>query len=148
MFKKKFLWKPINWTQIFNYGQERPGSPAKKHQLDIEHSGGYPPPLTRPRKQWINFLQNSWSCPQAYSGAGRRQKLLLDGATDFLWKIWQHITTVQDWVFCPAFSWITASSVSISLYISPQPANHHAHRCKTTNLPPSLAGQLSGGMET
>ena len=30
------------------------------------------------------FLQNSWSCPQAYCGASRRQKLLLDGATNLL----------------------------------------------------------------
>ena len=30
MFKKKFFWKPINRTQIFNCGRKRPGRPAKK----------------------------------------------------------------------------------------------------------------------
>ena len=39
------------------------------------------------------FFPNSWSCPQTYLGDGRRRKLPLDGATDFLTTIWQHITT-------------------------------------------------------
>ena len=33
-------------------------------------------------------------------------------------------------------------------WTSPQPPNPPAHRCRTTILPPSLAGQVSGGMET
>ena len=30
MFKKKFVWKPINWTQIFNCGPKRLKTPLKK----------------------------------------------------------------------------------------------------------------------
>ena len=41
------------------------------------------------------FSPNSWSCLQDYRGAGRRQKSPLDGATDFLSTICQHITTVS-----------------------------------------------------
>ena len=36
---------------------------------------------------------NFWSFPEAYRGGGRRQKLRLDGATDFLSKFWHHTTT-------------------------------------------------------
>ena len=43
----------------------------------------------------IKIFQNSWSCPQTYRGAGRRQKSLLDGTSDFLATIWQPITTVS-----------------------------------------------------
>ena len=41
------------------------------------------------------FFQNSWLGPQAYLGADRRQKSPLDGATDFIATISQHITTVS-----------------------------------------------------
>ena len=44
---------------------------------------------------FIIIFQNSWSGPQAYLGANRRQKSPLDGATDFLATIWQHNTTVS-----------------------------------------------------
>ena len=41
------------------------------------------------------FLGISWSCIRAYRGAGHRWKSPLDCATDFLWKIWQHISAVN-----------------------------------------------------
>ena len=61
----------------------------------------------RPAKKILKvfFLQNSWSCPQVYRGPGRRQKSPLDGATDFLSKIWQHITAVS---FVSAFIFVFA----------------------------------------
>ena len=79
--------------------------------LDIEKSVSEPHaelwPLPRnilprcPTKIVIHL--NSWSCLQDYRGAGRRWKLLLDGATDFLSKSWQHITTVS---FLSAFIFV------------------------------------------
>ena len=81
----------------------KPAKPAKqKKQVAIKnalrlHTHKSP---AASRKQCNNyftktyFLQNSWSCPQAYRGAGCRRKLPRDGATDFLAAIWQHITTV------------------------------------------------------
>ena len=57
-----------------------------------------------PQKRCNNYftetfiLQNSWSCPQAYLGAGCRRKSPLDGPTDFLTTIWQHIKTVSFFV--------------------------------------------------
>ena len=38
VLKKKFVFsKPINWTQIFNFGRKRPGRDAKK-KVVIENS--------------------------------------------------------------------------------------------------------------
>ena len=89
IIKKNCFWKQKNWSQIFNCWPKRPERPAKK-TLDIVIPEGTLPAEIRPRplKQCNNFfakifflLQNFWSCPR---GAGRRQKSLLDGATDFL----------------------------------------------------------------
>ena len=55
----------------------------------------------RPTKKY--FFPNSWSCLQDYCVAGRRRKPPLDGATDFLSTIWQHITTVS---FVSAFIFV------------------------------------------
>ena len=108
--KKIFFWKPINWTQISNCGRKRPGRPAKKTSSycklsEVTHSQN----SGRGRGSDVKiillklFFQNSWSCPRAYRGAGRRRKSPLDGATDFLWKIWQHITRVS---FVSAFIFV------------------------------------------
>ena len=99
--KKK--WKPINRTQIFNSGRKRPERPEKK-RVAIENSLRLHTRLSplRLRKRFNSyfddknyFFQNSGSCPWAYPGAGCSRKSSLDGATVFLWKIWQHITTVS-----------------------------------------------------
>ena len=104
--EKKLFWRPIIWTQIFNCG---PNAPDASYflSLDIEKSVSetceelwplHQPllrptllkPLLRPTK--IVFLWNSWSCLQDFRGAGCHKKLQLNGATDFLSKIWQNIT--------------------------------------------------------
>ena len=72
----------------------------KQNKNLIKFSIWDPTAKPQPRKQCNNyftktfFLQHSWSCPQAYLGAGGLQKFPLDGATLFLATIWQHITTV------------------------------------------------------
>ena len=75
-----------------------PAKPAKqKKQVALEKSLRLHTRGTGVLIFWNNifFSQNSWSGPQAYLGADRRQKSTLDGATDFLATIWQHITTVS-----------------------------------------------------
>ena len=71
--------------------------------LDIEKSLSEPRADVRPwppkgsteHPTKNKFLQNSWSCPGAYRGGGRRQKSPLDGAIDLPAKIRQHIATVS-----------------------------------------------------
>ena len=63
----------------------------------------------------LKLFLNSWSCPPAHRGAGRRKKSPLDGATDFLWKIWQHITTVS---FASAFIFFVPESQKTPLDMS------------------------------
>ena len=99
--KELYFKQTKNRTQIFNYG------PARQARQKIETSCYW---KFIEVTHWRNsgrgrgssviiillkpfFLQNSWSCPQAYRGADRRQKSPLDGATDFLAPIWQNITT-------------------------------------------------------
>ena len=53
------------------------------------------------------FLKNSWSCPQAYRGIGRRQKSRLDGATDLLTTIWVRYNCQ----FCLSFDFGSAQEV-------------------------------------
>ena len=88
--KKKFWGKLINQTHIFGCG---PGGLCLP-RLPI-HIGDkilkIPLVILMPKSvivclSCLNlfFLQNSWSCPQVYCGAGCQQKALLDGATDFL----------------------------------------------------------------
>ena len=64
----------------------------------------------QPRRQCNNFYtksffhQNSWSCPQAYRGAGCHCKLPLDAATDFLSTIREDNTMVlSKSKFCLSF---------------------------------------------
>ena len=66
--------------------------------LDFKKIPWVPPP---PRKSGrsrgkglLTFLQKVFFS-QAYRGTGRRRQFPLDGATDFLSKIWQHITTIS-----------------------------------------------------
>ena len=85
--------------------------------LDIEKSVSEPRAELRPlprnmftrRPTKIVFLQNSWSCLQDYRGAGRRRKSQLDGATDFLSTISQHITTAS---FVSAFIFVLTEKPS------------------------------------
>ena len=74
-------------------------------KADPQHQLGGTPAEVQPwpQKQCCNFFtkffyfQNSRSCPRAFRGAGRRQKLPLDGATDFLLKSKR---TLQHSVLC------------------------------------------------
>ena len=116
MLKKKSILKTNKSKSDFQLWTETPRTPRKK-TLDIENSWGYPPPPKSGRGRGGSvlifllffFFQNSWSCPRAYRGAGHRWKSPLDGATDFLWKIWQPITTV---------SFVSAFILVFALYMS------------------------------
>ena len=89
-----------------------PRTPYKKNTRYWKFPGELllPEVRQRPAKQCINFFNNFffqsyWSCPRAYRDAIRRRWTPLDGITDFLSKIWQHITTV---IFVSAFIFFVA----------------------------------------
>ena len=91
MFLKKSNFESREIGFRFYCEPESPGRPIFL-SLDIEKSVSEPRAELRqlPRNMFtrrptkIVFLQNFWSCLQDYRGGGRRQKLPLDGATDFL----------------------------------------------------------------
>ena len=100
--QKRVFWKPINLTQILECWTKPPWTPHKKNNRYWKFLGVPPPAVVRPRPQnrciiflLKDFFLNSWFCPQAYRGADRRWKSLLDGATDCLSMVWHYITTVS-----------------------------------------------------
>ena len=123
MFQKKRFFE-IQKIRVRFSIVDFPAKPAKqKKQVALKNHWGYTLPELRPRPRngCINFLkkifffQNSWSGPQAYLVADRRQKSPLDGATDFLATIWQHITIVS---FCKLSFWFWPGSPKMPLNVS------------------------------
>ena len=104
MFQKKRFFENKKSEWDFQLGTSLPSPPSKKNKLLLKNHWGYTlvEVRLRPRNGCINKNkqknkknQNSWSGQQAYLGTNRRQKSPLDGATDFLATIWQHIKTVS-----------------------------------------------------
>ena len=114
MLKKKIFWKQKKLEWDFQLGIPLPSQLSKKKQLMKNH-WGYTLAEVRPQPlngciKFLIFL-NSRSGPQVYRGADRRRKSPLDGATDFLATIWQHI---QQSVLCKLSFWFWPGSPKMS----------------------------------
>ena len=98
LFKNFFLTK--NCNQNFNWGPPRQAPHAKKKHVALENNWGYTLVEVWPRKRCNKYFTKTFffkipDLEQANLGTGRRRKFPLDGATDFLATIWQHIKTVS-----------------------------------------------------
>ena len=140
-----------NWWNFFSIDLKSPQCKKKKgilktNKSDTDFQVWTKTPRTQPQKQCINFFtksffspQNSWSCPQAYRGAGCRRKSPLDGATNFILKIWRHIMTVSFvsaliFVFArnpkkplDMSKWAPKSQQEPKIYLKPESANYRWH---------------------
>ena len=104
VLEKKIFWKQIKQSPIFNWEPPCQACPAKQ-QVALEnslslHTRGGPAWLQKRCNNYFTktfFLQISWYCSDVPWRCSCH-KVPLDGATDFLATIWQHIITVSFFV--------------------------------------------------